>query len=72
MELEGINERNILENVKKLCEKTNAMMPIYRNKTFPFLEEKLELPCICESCLSSKLLENEFSTVQITLFEEIN
>ena len=72
MELEGINESNILENVKKLCEKTNAMMPIYRNKTFLFLEEKLELPYICESCLSSKLLENESSTVQITLFEEIN
>ena len=69
MELESVNESNILEIVKNLCEKTNAVMPIYRNKTFPFLEEKLELSYICESCLPSKLLENKSSTVQMTLIE---
>ena len=72
MELEGVNESNILEIVKELCEKTNAVMPIYRDKTFPFLEEKLELPYICESCLSNKLLENEHSKAQMTLAEVMN
>ena len=69
MELEGINKSNILEIVKELCKKTNAVMPIYRDKTFPFLEEKLELPYICESCLSNKLFENEYSKAQMTLKE---
>ena len=72
IELEGINESNILEIVKELCDKTNALMSIYRNKTFPFLEEKLELPYICESCLSNKLLENEIFKAQITLMEVMN
>ena len=72
MELEGINESNILEFVKEICDKTNVMMPIYRNKTFLFLEEKLELPYICESCLSNKLLENETSKAQMTLMEVMN
>ena len=72
MELEDINKDNIIEIVKNLYKKTNIMMPIYRNKTFPFLEEKLELPYICESCLSTKLLENESSTVQMTLIEVMN
>ena len=65
--MEGINESNILEIVKELCDKTNALMSIYRNKTFPFLEEKLELSYICESCLSNKLLENETFKAQMTL-----
>lgn len=69
MELEGINKSNILEIVKDLCKKTNAVMPIYRYKTFPFLEEKLELPYICESCLPNKLFENEYSKAQMTLKE---
>ena len=69
MELVGVNESNILEIVKNLCGKTNAVMPIYRNKTFPFLEKKLELPYICESCLSNKLLENISSKAQKTLIE---
>ena len=69
MELEGINEDNIIEIVKELCKKTNIVMPIYRDKTFPFLEEKLELPYICESCLSNKSLEKEYSEVQTTLDE---
>lgn len=72
IELEGINESNILEIVKELCDKTNALMSIYRNKTFPFLEEKLELPYICESFLSNKLLENEIFKAQITLMEVMN
>ncbi len=72
IELEGINESNILEIVKELCDKTNALMSIYRNKTFPFLEEKLELPYIHESCLSNKLLENEIFKAQITLMEVMN
>jgi hypothetical protein len=48
MKLECVNESNILEIVKSLCEKTNDLMLISRNKTFPFLEKKLELPYICE------------------------
>ena len=69
MELEGINEDNIIEIVKESFKKTNIVMPIYRDKTFPFLEEKLELPYICESCLSNKSLEKEYSEVQTTLDE---
>ena len=72
IELEGINESNILEIVKELCDKTNALMSIYRNKTLPFLEEKFKLPYICESCLSNKLLENETFKAQITLMEVMN
>ena len=67
MEIEGIDENNILDIVKILCEKTNAIMPIWRNTTFPFFEEQLELPYICESCLTNKSLENESSEVQMTL-----
>ena len=69
MKLVGVNESNILEIVKNLCGKTNAVIPIYRNKTFPFLEKKLELPYICESCLPNKLLENISSKAQKTLIE---
>ena len=70
--MDGINENNILEIVKELCEKTNVVMPIYRDKTFPFLEEKLELPYVCESCLPNKLLEDELSKAQMTLVEVMN
>ena len=69
MELEDINKDNIIEIVKNLYKKTNIMMPIYRNKTFPFLEEKLELPYICESFLPNKSFEKEYSEVQMTLDE---
>ena len=67
MELDGINEDNIIENVKELCKKTNIMMPIYRDKTFLFLEEKLKLPYISECCLLNKSLEKEYYKVQMTL-----
>lgn len=67
IEMEGINESNIRDIVKILCEKTNAIMPIWRHIEFPFFEEKLELPYICESCLPNKSLENESSEVQMTL-----
>ena len=67
MELEGINEDNIIEIVKELCKKTNIVMPIYRDKTFPFLEEKLKLPYISECCLLNKSLEKEYYKVQMTL-----
>lgn len=67
MEIKGIDENNILDIVKILCEKTNAIIPIWRNTTFSFFKEKLELPYICESCLPNKSLENESSEIQMTL-----
>ena len=70
--MEGINESNILEIVKELCDKTNALMSIYRNKTLPFLEEKFKLPYICESCLQNKLLENKTFKAQMTFIEAMN
>ena len=69
MDLEDVNEKNILEFLKKSCEKTNAKMPIHMNKRLPFLEKPLELPYICESCIPNKKLENECSTIQKTLIE---
>ena len=69
MKLEGVDESNILDVLKKSCEKTNAKMITHMSKTLPFLEKPLELPYICESCLSKETLENECSTSQTTLIE---
>ncbi len=67
MKLEDVDESNILDVLKKSCEKTNAKMSISMSQTSPFLEKPLELPYICESCLPNKTLKNEYSTSQTTL-----
>ena len=69
MKLEGIDESNILDVLKKSCEKTNVKMSVHMSQTLPFLEKPLKLPYICESHLPKETLENEYSTSQTTLIE---
>ena len=54
MEMDGVDESNILDVVKIFCDYTNAVMPIWRNTSFPFMDEILQLPYICESCLMNE------------------
>ena len=67
MEMEGVDESNILEFVKKFCEYVNSVMFIWRDNTFPFFDEVLQLPVICESCLSNESLENAVDVCQSRL-----
>lgn len=69
MEMEGINQSNILDFVKTICEKTNSIMFISRKTTFNFIDEPLQLPYICESCLPKSEICNEFEINQTTLIE---
>lgn len=69
MEMEGVDESNIMEIVKIFCSHTNAVMPIWRNYSFPFFEETLLLPYICESCLVNESAEIEVDKAQMTLDE---
>ena len=67
MEMEGVDESNILEVVKKFCEHVNSVMFIWRDNTCPFFDEVLQLPVICESCLSNESLENTVDVCQSRL-----
>ena len=67
MEIDGVDESNILDIVKMLCEKTNAIIPIWRNTSFPFFDKIMELPYICESCLPDKSLEKDSLDHQMVL-----
>lgn len=49
MEMDGIDESNILEVVKKFCEYANGVMFIWQNTTLPLFDEVLKLPYLCES-----------------------
>ena len=69
MKIEGINESNILDFVKKICDKTNAIMFISRKTTFHFMDEPLQLPYICESSLPKYNKINEYDINQTTLIE---
>ena len=44
-------------------------MFILRETKFPFLDEKLKLPYICESRLSELNLEDNVDDAQLTLFD---
>ena len=66
MELNGINQKNILNITRELCEKANIIMTIWRNTTLPFFEEKLLLPYKCQSIIEEELrikAENNKQTV---------
>jgi hypothetical protein len=67
MKMEGIDESNILDVVRKFCEYVNSVMFIWRNNTFPFIDEVLQLPVICKSCLSDELLEHSVDDCQSRL-----
>lgn len=70
MEMESINESNVLNFTKSLCRSTNAIMPIWRNKDLPFLDEVLYLPYICESVIEQESMidvENTSGDVQSCL-----
>ena len=67
IKMEGIDESNILDVVKKFCQYVNSIMFIWRDTTFPFLDEVLQLPYICESCLSNASLENTEDVCQSRL-----
>ena len=67
MEIEGVDESNILEVVKKFCEYVNSVMFIWRDNTFPFFDKVFQLPVICESCLSNESLENAVDVCQSRL-----
>ena len=67
MAIDGIDGSNILDVVKNLCEYVNSVMFIWRYTTFPFLDEVLQLPYICESCLSNELLEDSVDVCQSRL-----
>ena len=72
MEMEDVNKDNILEVTKKFCDLTNVRMPIWRSIKFPFSDEVLLLPYVCESCKVDESLrdyENSLEDVQITLSE---
>lgn len=69
MEKDCINSSNILDFVKKICDKTNVIMFISRNTTFHFMDELLQLPYICESCLPKSNKINEYDLNQTTLIE---
>ena len=49
MQMEGIDEKNILEFTRNSCNLNNTLMPISRNNNILFLEDKLLLPYRCES-----------------------
>ena len=67
MEIEGIDESNILDVVKNICEHVNSIMFFWQDNTFPFFDEVLQLPVICESCLSNESLENTVDDCQSRL-----
>lgn len=69
MEKDYINSSNILDFVKKICDKTNAIMFISRKTTFHFMDEPLQLPYICESSLPKSNEINEHDINQTTLIE---
>ena len=58
MEMDYINEENILNVTKSLCNSTNAIMPIWRNNRLPFMDEVLCLPHICESIIEKEYMNN--------------
>ena len=70
MAMDGIDMGNILDVVKNLCEYVNSVMFIWRYTTFPFLDEVLQLPYICESCLSNELLEDSVDVCQSRLVDD--
>ena len=72
MEMEGVNQSNILDFVKKICNKTNILMPILRKTKFHFIDEPLQLPYICESCLPEPNMSNEVDKNQKTLTDVLN
>ena len=67
MEKEGIDESNILDVVKEICEYVNSVMFIWRDTSFLFMDEVLQLPYICESCLSDESLESSVPAGQSRL-----
>lgn len=69
MKIEGINQSNILDFVKTICEKTNSIMFISRKTTFNFIDEPLQLPYICESCLPKSNISNDSKINQTTLIK---
>ena len=44
MEKEGIDESNILDVAKEICEHVNSVMFIWRDTSFLFMDEVLQLP----------------------------
>lgn len=69
MAMEGIDESNILDVVKNFCEYVNSVMFIWRDTNFLFLDNVLQLPYICESCLSNELVEYSVDECQSRLIE---
>ena len=69
MAMDGIDENNILDVVKNFCEYVNSVMFIWRDTNFLFLDNVLQLPYICESCLSNELVEYSVDECQSRLIE---
>lgn len=69
MAMDGIDESNILDVVKNFCEYVNSVMFIWRDTNFLFLDDVLQLPYICESCLSNELVEYSVDECQSRLIE---
>ena len=47
-------------------------MPILRKTKFHFIDEPLQLPYICESCLPEPNMSNELDINQKTLMDVLN